>query len=187
MTLKCSVYIATSVDGFIARPDGDIDWLHRPEYADLPTPGLTYDDFIATVDTLVMGRNTFEKALSFDPWPYVGMPVVVLSHRPLDIPVAAAVRQMAGSPAEIVAQLAAEGRQHLYIDGGATIQQFLRAGLIDDLTITFIPLLLGEGISLFGSLGMERSLQVLSVHSASSGLVQVRYRAVEAQAQPTRG
>lgn len=120
MTLKCSVYIATSVDGFIARPDGDIDWLHRPEYADLPTPGLTYDDFIATVDTLVMGRNTFEKALSFDPWPYVGLPVVVLSHRPLDIPVAlaAAVRQMAGSPAEVVAQLAAEGRQHLYIDGG---------------------------------------------------------------------
>ncbi|MFQ6676031.1 MAG: dihydrofolate reductase family protein [Fidelibacterota bacterium] len=103
--------------------------------------GLSYDDFISTVDALVMGRNTFDKVLSFGRWPYEGIPVVVLSSRELDIPphLKGAARAESGTPAELVSMLESEGRQHLYIDGGVTIQRFLQAGLIHEITITRIP------------------------------------------------
>ncbi len=81
MRIKCSVFIAASIDGFIARPDGDIEWLHRPEYESSSLNGITYESFIATVDGLVMGRKTLEKVLSFPEWPYEGTPVIALSHQ----------------------------------------------------------------------------------------------------------
>lgn len=84
--MKCSVYIAASVDGFIAREDGDIEWLHNPAYSSTDSLGLGYEAFIATVDALVMGRGTFEKVLSFSGWPYEGTPVIVLSSKELAIP-----------------------------------------------------------------------------------------------------
>ncbi|MBP1466640.1 dihydrofolate reductase [Candidatus Chloroploca sp. M-50] len=179
-TVKCSVYIATSVDGFIARPDGSIDWLQRPEYATTELQGLRYEDFIATVDTLVMGRKTFEQVLTFEQWPYEGVPVVVLSHRSLAIPeqLAGKVRLMNGVPAEIVAQLGVEGKQHLYIDGGKTIQRFLEAGLIDELTITRVPIVLGAGIGLFGDPAPEQRLELLECSVSANGFVQVRYARV---------
>ncbi|HIK45454.1 MAG TPA: dihydrofolate reductase [Leptolyngbyaceae cyanobacterium M65_K2018_010] len=182
MVLKCSVYIATSVDGFIARPDGDITWLEQPEYRATPLQGLTYEDFIASVDALVMGRNTFEKVLTFGDWPYQNLPVVVLTQRPLGVPtyLAARVKVATGPPAAIVAQLAAAGKQHLYIDGGVTIQRFLRAGLIDEITLTYIPVLLGQGIPLFALGELERSLQLIAATTSNHGLVQVRYRVVAA-------
>ena len=144
-----SVFVGTSLDGFIARPNGSFDFL--------PAGGGEahgYEEFIASVDTIVMGRNTFETVLSLGSWPYGGKRVVVLSTRPIDLSALQGeiVEQMAGPPAQIVAQLAASGAQHLYIDGGITIQQFLRAGLIQRLTITRVPVLIGEGIPLFGSL-----------------------------------
>lgn len=177
MNVTCSVYIATSVDGFIAKPDGDIDWLHQPEYARAPLKGLSYEDFIATVDALVMGRHTFEKVLSFARWPYEGTPVVVLSSKALDIPehVKGKVSVRSGSPAEVVSDLEAEGKRHLYIDGGATIQRFLKAGLIHDITITRIPVLLGAGIPLFDAFGVEVPLRLVAATSSDNGFVQVRY------------
>ncbi len=177
MSITCSVYIAASVDGFIARPDGDIDWLLRPEYATDQMHGLSYEAFISTVDTLVMGRHSFEKALTFEPWPYEGMSVVVLSSRSLAIPTPLQnkVRVMNQDPVSLVTQLAAEGKQHLYIDGGQTIQRFLQAGLLNELTITYIPLLLGAGIPLFGVLGQEVSLRLLAATPSPNGFVQVRY------------
>lgn len=177
MTIKCSAYIATSVDGFIAGPGGDIEWLNRPEYAAAEMQGLGYAEFVSTVDALVMGRNTYEKVLTFDTWPYGETPVVVLSNGTVTIPAEAQarVRVEAGAPQEIVARLAAEGMRHLYIDGGITIQRFLAARLIDEITITRIPILLGEGIPLFGMVGVEQKLQLLHAVPSDNGFVQERY------------
>jgi dihydrofolate reductase len=130
--MKISVFIGTSVDGFIARPNGALDFL--PEGGGEPHG---YDEFIAGVDALVIGRKTFETVLAFPEWPYGKKRVVVLSSRPLDLSAArGVVEQMSGPPAEIVAKLAASGAHHLYVDGGVTIQRFLRAGLIQRLIIT---------------------------------------------------
>ena len=177
MSVKCSVYVATSVDGFIAKPNGDIEWLHQPEYSGSAMEGLSYDDFIATVDALVMGRNTFEKVLSFGSWPYEGTPVIVLSSSKLDIPehLKGQVRVESGDPVDLAAMLGSEGKQHLYIDGGVTIQRFLQAGLIHEITITRIPILLGAGISLFDAFAIEVPLRLVAATSSDNGFVQVRY------------
>lgn len=177
MDIKCSVYIATSVDGFIAKPGGDIAWLLRPEYATSEMKGLSYDDFISTIDTLVMGRNSFEKVLSFSSWPYESMPVVVLSSKGMTVPnhLQGKVRIESGTPEQIVSQLASEGKRHLYIDGGITIQRFLKARLINEITITLIPILLGEGIPLFGTTDIEQPMRLIDAVASNNGFVQVRY------------
>jgi dihydrofolate reductase len=125
--MTASVFIGTSLDGFIARSDGTFDFL--PEGGGEPHG---YNEFIASVDAIVIGRKTFETVLPMKPWPYGDKRVVVLSSHPVDFSAVAGgrVEQMAGPPAEIVSKLAASGAQHLYIDGGITIQQFLRAELI---------------------------------------------------------
>ena len=142
--MAVSVFVGTSVDGFIARPGGELDFL--PPDGGEPHG---YNEFIAGIDALVIGRKTFETVLAFPSWPYGKKRVVVLSSRPLDLSAAkgAVIEQMAGSPAEIVAKLAATGAHHLYIDGGITIQGFLRAGLIQHLTITRVPVLIGQGVA----------------------------------------
>src|SRR5216684_3541734 len=151
-----SVFIGTSVDGFLARPNGDLDFL--PEGGGEPHG---YNEFIASVDAIVIGRKTFEKVLSLGAWPYGDKRVVVLSSRPVDLSAAGGgvVEQMAGTPAEIVSQLAASGAHHLYVDGGITIQGFLRAGLIQRLIIPRVPVLIGQGISLFGTLPRDIQLR----------------------------
>ncbi len=176
VTIKCSIYCGASVDGFIARLDGDIEWLHRPEYADAAQVGLTYDAFIATVDGIVMGRRSFEKALTFPQWPYQ-LPVIVLSTTLREIPshLRQTVRLAAGDPASILSELASQGYQHLYIDGGLTIHRFLQARLINEITVTYLPILLGGGVSLFGSTGVETALKLLMTATSPSGVVQVRY------------
>jgi dihydrofolate reductase len=170
--MKASVFIATSVDGFIARQNGALDWL--PD--DCEPHG--YDEFIAAVDALVIGRKTFETVLSFGAWPYGKKPVVVLSTKPSELkpaPDGAVCDFMAGTPHEIVARLTQRGMNHLYIDGGVTIQGFLQAGLIQRVIITRIPVLLGSGIPLFGSLSHDIRLQHVSTRSFPSGLVQSEY------------
>jgi len=167
-----SVFVGASVDGFIARPSGELDWLP----ADPEPHG--YDEFIASVDTIVIGRKTFETVMGFESWPYAKR-VVVLSSQALDLSVArargGAVEQMGGSPADIVSQLEASGAEHLYIDGGITIQRFLRAGLIQRLVVTRVPLLIGQGIPLFGSLPGDIPLQHVATRTYPSGLVQSEY------------
>ena len=182
MSIKCSVYIATSLDGFIARPDGDIDWLHRPAYAASDGGDLGYGDFIKSVDILVMGRKSFEKVLSFSEWPYEKTPVVVLSSQNLAIPghLQGKVRVENLAPKKLVAQLECEGAKHLYIDGGTTIQTFIKAGLIDEITITRIPIILGSGIPLFGSLEVELPLVHRGTKSYSNGFVQTTYQVIYA-------
>ncbi len=170
--MMISVFIGTSVDGFIARHNGDLDWL--PPGGGEPHG---YDEFMASVDALVIGRKTFEKVLTFKDWPYGDKRVVVLSSRPVNLSAAVGgvVEQMAGPPAEIVSQLAASGAHHLYVDGGITIQGFLRAGLIQRLIITRVPVLIGEGIPLFGTLLRDVRLRHVTTRHFPSGLVQSEY------------
>jgi dihydrofolate reductase len=170
--MPVSVFVGISVDGFMARPDGGLDWLP----ADGGEPhGFT--EFLESVDALVMGRNTFEIVAAFETWPYGSKPVVVLSSRPVDLsPVPGPAEQMAGAPAEIVARLAARGIDHLYVDGGITIQDFLRAGLVERLTITRVPVLIGEGIPLFGPLPRDVRLDHVATRSYAGGLVQSEYK-----------
>jgi dihydrofolate reductase len=171
--MMVSVFIGTSLDGYIARPNGEFDFL--PAGGGEPHG---YDEFIASVDTLVIGRKTFETVLAFPDWPYGSKRVVILSSRPLDLSAVrnGVVEQMAGPPAEIVAKLAASGAHHLYVDGGITIQEFLRAGLVQRLIITRVPVLIGEGIPLFGALPRDVQLQHVATQQYPSGLVKSEYR-----------
>ena len=172
--MTASVFVGASVDGFIARQNGDLDWL--PAGGGEPHG---YDEFIATVDTIVIGRKTFETVLAFEAWPYGAKRVVVLSSEPVDLAAAVArgglVEQMCGPPAEILSNLSARGAQHLYVDGGITIQRFLRAGLIDRLVITRVPVLIGDGSPLFGSVPQDIRLRHIATRSYPSGLVQSEY------------
>ncbi len=176
--MTASVFIATSLDGFIARENGDIDWLEAPA-----EDGEDYGfaDFFRSVDALVMGRNTFELARSFDDWPYGSKPVVVLTSRFLDIPeeLAGHVGSMSGTPEEIVSVLSRKGMKRLYVDGGKTIQGFLRAGLVQHINITRIPILIGRGIPLFGPLERDIRLQHIGTRVYPNGLVQSEYEVAE--------
>src|ERR1700722_7247176 len=177
--MEISVFIGTSVDGFIARPNGDLDFL--PPGGGEPHG---YLEFMATVDAMVIGRKTFETVLAFPEWPYGQKRVVVLSSRAVDLSTVrgGVVEHMAGPPAEIVARLTASGAQHLYVDGGITIQRFLRAGLVQRLTITRVPVLIGDGIPLFGALPADLRLRHVATQQYPSGLVKSKY-----QVLPTSG
>ncbi len=174
--MKVSAFIATSVDGFIARENDDLDWLNDGGH-ERGEENYGYQEFIASTDVLVMGRRTFEKVLSFDEWPYGDQLVVVLSHSLVNIPenIAGTVDRMTGSPAELIQRLAMRGATHLYVDGGKTIQGFLEAGLLDQIIITWVPILIGSGIPLFGRLPEDVRLIHLETHHYPSGFVQSRY------------
>lgn len=169
--MQASVFIGTSVDGFIARANGHLDFLS----AGGGEPH-GYDEFMATVDALVIGRKTFETVLTFDMWPYGEKPVFVLSTRPIAAaPLGAVVERMSGAPAEIVSRLAARAIRHIYVDGGITIQRFLQAGLIQRLIITRVPVLIGAGIPLFGAVPRDIVLRHVATRQYASGLVQSEY------------
>lgn len=174
---KRSVFIATSLDGFIAREDGGIDWLPTPDTESEEGEDYGYNDFIKNIDALVMGRNSFELVLSFDEWYYGDMPVFVLTNRGVEIPdkLSKTVSQLSGEPKEIVEKLAEKGYHNLYIDGGKTIQGFLNAGLIEEITITTIPVLIGTGIPLFGPTNQDIPLKLVESHSFADQLIQTRY------------
>ena len=169
--MKISVFIGTSVDGFIARANGDLDFL--PPGGGEPHG---YVEFMATVDALVIGRKTFQTVLGFDTWPYANKPVFVLSTRPLaTAPPGAIVERMSGAPADIVSLLSGRGIEHIYVDGGITIQRFLEAGLIQRIIITRVPVLIGSGIPLFGSLPRDIALKHVATRQYAGGLVQSEY------------
>lgn len=169
--IQASVFIGATLDGFIARPNGDLDFL--PPGGGEPHG---YAEFFVSVDALVIGRKTFETVLSFPEWPYAHKPVIVLSSRPLDLSqVSGRVEQMAGDPVEIVSRLAARGFHQLYIDGGVTIQEFLRAGLIQRLIVTRVPVLIGHGVPLFGTLDRDVKLHHIETKQYASGLVKSEY------------
>ena len=170
------VFIATSVDGFIARENGDIGWLLE---RDDPTEDHGYDAFIADKDVIVMGRGSFDSIRHVTPWPY-NRPVLVLSASLSegDLPqeLSGQVRISATTPADTMAMLQAEGRRRAYVDGGQIVQAFLRAGLIADMVITQVPVLLGSGRRLFGTIPSDIPLIHQATRTFPSGLVQSMYR-----------
>jgi dihydrofolate reductase len=177
--VKVSVFVGASVDGFIARRDGTLDFL--PAGGGEPHG---YEEFLADIDAIVIGRHTYESVLDFDVWPYAERPVFVLSTSSLlTAPEEAVVERLQGDPAEVVAQLSRRGFRHLYIDGGLTIQAFLRTGLIQRLIITRVPVLIGAGIPLFGPTGRDIELRHVATRTFDNGLVRSEY---EMPARPLR-
>jgi dihydrofolate reductase len=170
--MKLSVFCGVSVDGFLARLDGALDFL---DAGGQEPHG--FEDFYASVDVIVIGRKTFEVVLTFGAWFYGKKPVIVLSGRPLDFSLVkdGVIEQLAGEPAAIAAQLKARGFKHAYIDGGVTIQRFLAAGVIDKLVITRVPILIGTGIPLFGPVPNDVTLRHVATRSYTGGLVQSEY------------
>lgn len=169
------VFIATSIDGYIADIKGGIEWLEM-----IPNPGgndMGYNKLMEKTDALVMGRATFEKVMSFGiSWPYE-KPVFVLSRSKKDVPkeLEGKVEILAGNPAVICEKLNNRGFQNLYIDGGKVVQEFLQADLIDEMTITVIPVILGGGIPLFGNLPKSIEFSLSDYQVFLSQLVQTSY------------
>lgn len=171
--MKASVFVGTSLDGFIARADGAFDFLFAGSTEPVPNG---FEEFLASVDALVMGRNTYEVVLPMTPWPYGNKPLFVLSHRPLPpAPAGVVVEPMSGEPADVLAAVAARGIRHVYVDGGVTIQAFLRAGLIQHLTVTRVPVLIGSGIPLFGPIAADILVTHVSTRTLPGGAVQSEY------------
>lgn len=169
------IYIAASLDGFIAREDGDLDWLMKQ-----PTEGenFGYDEFMESVDGIVMGRGTYEKVLTFGEWPYA-KPVVVLSKsltkEDLRADLEGRVRIWGASPVQAMKDMAEDGWKRVYVDGGKIIQSFLRDGLIEDMIVTRVPILLGRGIPLFGPLDRDIDLQHKETRAFASGMTRSLY------------
>jgi len=178
MPIKCSVFIATSLDGFISREDGSIDWLMKANTLAPPGEDCGYKSFISTVDCLIMGRNSYEKVFSFDEWPYGDLPVIVMSSQTIKIPehLQNCVSTSAETPCALVQRLSKQGCKHLYIDGGVTIQGFIANNLINEMTITLIPILLGNGRALFGPLKKDIELHHVESRTFDGGFVQIKYR-----------
>ena len=173
--MKISVFIATSLDGYIAKSDGDIDWLMDKRYK-LEGEGFGYQELYDACDCLVMGRHSFEKVASFDEWPYPDKRVVVLSHSLLTLPSHINdIELFSGSITELLASESLRGSEHLYVDGGKVIQSFLEEGVVSEMTITTIPILLGDGIKLFGPLNKEKHLKLVSAQGYPNGFVQSIY------------
>ena len=175
MAAKAYVYIATSLDGFIARKNGDLDWLSKVE---VPGEDYGYQKFMDSVDALVMGRKTYEKVLSFGDWPYADKDVVVLSSSEsiVDNNLKGKVTIKSCSPNDLIQWATTKGYEKIYIDGGRTISNFLNAGLIEEIAISKIPVLIGEGIPLFTGIDSDIELHHLETIAYSSGLVQSIYR-----------
>ena len=169
------VYIACSLDGYIARKDGNLDWL-----MEIPNPEQSdygFGDFMERIDGILMGRHTFETVLAFDAWPYP-KPVFVWSSAPDLVPPAleGKAEVVSGDADEVLQILKQKGMVNLYIDGGRTIQGFLEKDLVDELIITRIPILLGSGIPLFGPLDRDLKFELVHTEELNKELVKSTYK-----------
>jgi dihydrofolate reductase len=176
---KISVFIATSMDGYIARENGDLDWLinFSPPTETNEEKDYGYSKFFSSVDVLVMGRHSYETVMTFDLWPYQGKRVIVLSASLTSVCEQAEL--YSGEINQLVNQLHTEGIKHIYVDGGVTISHFLNAGLIDHVTISLIPVVLGTGIPLFNYVQHDKWCRLVSSQVYSNGLVQLKYDVIQ--------
>jgi len=168
MALQFAVFIAVSLDGYIARADGSIDFLapfHDEEHG--------YAAFFAGVDALLIGRGTYDTVLGFPEWPYGDKRVIVCTTRP--VPPTHGEEMWSGPPRDLAARLDRERVHRVYLDGGALVRGFLRDDLVDEMAINVIPILLGAGRPLFTTGLPEMPLRLLEAKSFPSGVVQLRY------------
>ena len=177
MAIKLSAFVATSIDGFIARKDGNIDWLNKANKQESELQDFGYSNFMKSIDIIVMGRNTFEQVLTFDKWPFEKKEVIVFCSKNIKISktLSNTVKTSKESSNNLIDMLSKIGIRNIYVDGGLTIQSFILAHLLDEITITLVPILLGDGISLFGSLIKDVQLQHLKTTTFNSGFVQIKY------------
>lgn len=175
--MNISVFIATSLDGYIARKNGDLDWLDKANESVPNGEDCGFLTFMGTINVLIMGRKTYEKVMSFGQWPYGETKVIVLSRNSVEIPVEliGTVSCTSEPPAELCKRLKNEGSERLYIDGGVTIQSFLDEKLITDITITRVPVILGSGIALFKEFSHDIQLNHLGTTVYDFGFVQSKY------------
>lgn len=171
---KISVYIAMSIDGYIARKDGSIDWLEQGHEGD---EDYGFKKFFNSIDALVLGRNTYETVSSFDKWPYTGKRVIVLSDTLKEVRKEAEL--FCGQLTRLASILHSDGVKHVWVDGGITVSKFLEAGLVDHITISIIPVILGSGIPLFSFMNIEQLCRFISTQSYPSGLVQLQYEVIK--------
>lgn len=175
MNKKNSVFIATSIDGYISDRNGGLDWLNS--IPNLDNDDMGYVEFTNRIDALVMGRTTFETVIGFDvPWPY-SKPVFVLSNKLKEIPESHKGKAflVSGTITEILAHIHDKGYERLYIDGGTTIRNFLKADLIDEMILTTIPILLGGGSPLFGELPVELKFELIGSKTYLNQISQSHY------------
>ncbi len=174
--MKTKVYIGTSLDGFIARKDGDIDWL--TQFAN-DEAIHAYKEFINRIDAIVIGRGTFEKVLTFPSWPY-DKKVFLLSNTIKQVPdeLKEKVTVLSIKPGKLLSYLSDLGFSSIYIDGGKVIQDFLKEDLIDELIISKVPVLIGNGIQLFGQLNTDLQFKHIRTEAQSNGLVRSYYEKI---------
>ena len=165
---RCFVFVGVSLDGFLAGPGDELDWLKPFEGEE-----HGYAEFFASVDTLVVGRRTYDVVRDFEAWPYAGKRCVVLTHRPIQALHGEEVS--AEAPEALIARLSAEGARNIYVDGGIVIRSFLAAGLVDEMTVTVVPMILGSGVPLFTQGGRTRALSLIESRAFPRGLVRLRY------------
>ena len=170
---EVSIYIATSIDGYIARKDGNIDWLL---YGHTGDEDYGFKKFIDSVDALILGRNTYQVVSGFDEWPYAGKRVIVLSHTLKEVRKEAELFN--GELMDLLSRLQKDNIKHIWVDGGVTASKFLEAGLVDNLTLSIIAMVLGSGIPLFSHMNKEQSCRLVSSQSYPSGLVQLKYKII---------
>ncbi len=168
---RVSVYVAVSLDGQMARADGGLDWLDRMQVAG---EDYGYAEFYASVDALVVGRRTYDAVLAFPAWPFDGKRVIVLTHRPLDA--LHGEQRHAGALAPLLRRLATDGVRHVYLDGGLAVRTGLAEGVVDELTLSVVPALLGDGRPLFGPGTPPSDWTLVRSRAYASGLVQSTYR-----------
>jgi len=172
--MKITVFMATSLDGFIADEDGGVDWLNDLPPLEDPHEDLGFGALMKSIDRLVMGRMTFNQVVGFGSWAYGVTPVTVLSHQPPPptLPEGAVISFAQGSPEALIQQFESDGDKHIYLDGGNVIQGFLAAGFIDEFILTQVPVLLGKGISLFKEELPTEVWSVKEVTNYPNGFVQ---------------
>lgn len=182
--MKCSAFIATSADGYIATSDGGIDWLQQSgrQDADMSAnPDMGFEAFVASVDCMIMGRKCMETLSSFnlapEQWPYGNIKIYVLSRSLTAVPdnVCDKVELYSGDLFTLINRLESEGYDHAYIDGGTTVTSFLNHQLIDEITITQVPILLGCGIPLFGEIHPPVMLEKACATVFPNDFIQIKY------------
>lgn len=177
--VKVSVFIGTSLDGFIARENGDIDWLDDANKQVTPGEDFGLKSFLESVDQIIMGRKTFDQAMNFDNWPYSNTKMIVLTSKNIEIPQKlreTVTTSTTSSPEQLIKELSDQSINHIYIDGGLVIQDFLSARLVDEITVTIIPILIGKGKSFSGLLLKDLSLKHLKTTVYNFGFVQIKYK-----------
>lgn len=169
---RVSVFLGMSLDGFIARENNELDFLSIVNTN--PPEDTGYNAFFASVDVLVMGRRTYDVVVAFPSWPYGDKRLIVLTSRSVQPQHGETFYN--GSLCALLDQLGAEGIQHVYLDGGATVRQGLLEDVVDELTLSWVPIIIGSGIPLFDKTLPDTKLQLVSSRAFPSGLLQTVYR-----------